>query len=110
MATISCPSCSGAVSPKAFDCAHCGHPLRKPRRGPFGWLVKWLFIAFNVVMIVLAFVYLADIGEMSEASTSEAEQAGIAIGATLGVGVLLTVWALGDVILGALVLFTRPRK
>lgn len=33
-----CPSCGKDVSPKAFDCPHCGHPLRKPKRGFFGKL------------------------------------------------------------------------
>lgn len=109
-ATEPCPSCGTAVSRRAFDCPSCGHPIRKARRGPFGILVKWLFIAFNILMLILLFGYLVSSGEVMNDLTTEAEQAGAAIGATLGTGMLLVIWVLGDVILGLATLLSRPRR
>lgn len=110
MTTIACPSCTNTVSPKAFDCPNCGHPLRKPRRGFFGVLFKWMLILFNLAMIAWLITYVGDVAEISESAQSDAERAGAAIGGTLGTGVILTVWVMGDIILGLATLLTRPRK
>lgn len=110
MSTTTCPSCSKDVSPKAFDCPHCGHPIRKPKRGFFGFVFKWLFILFNVSMLIWLFSYFVQLGEMTSDLTSDAEKAGAAIGGTLGTGIILITWVIGDVILGLLTLLTRPSK
>ncbi|WP_156453336.1 hypothetical protein [Polycladidibacter hongkongensis] len=47
---------------------------------------------------------------MSSSIQSDAESAGLAIGGTIGSGMLLTFWVLGDIILGLFVLFTRGKK
>ena len=109
MSTISCPACNKDVSAKAFDCPHCGHPIRKPKRGFFGKLFKWSFIAFNILMVV----WLIG-GTNAALDTQEglqgAELAGAQIGTGLGVSMILLLWVLGDIILGLFVLFTRPSK
>lgn len=110
MATVPCPSCGKDVSVKAFDCPSCGHPLRKAKRGFFGKVFKWAFVLFNIVMIAMLFSYADVIGDQMDTAKSDAEKAGTAIGATLGSGMLLTLWAIGDIILGMFVLFTRPKK
>jgi len=110
MPDTACPSCFATVSPKAFDCPKCGHPLRKPKRGLFGKLFKWSLIGFNVLMIVWLVSYTGDVAELSQGAQSEAERAGTAIGGTLGAGMILTVWVMGDVILGLATLLTRPSK
>lgn len=94
----------------AFDCPACGHPLRKAKRGLFGKIFKWLLIAFNVLMLVWLFSYMATIGEHIEGAASSAEETGAAIGGTIGVGMLLTFWVLGDIILGLAALLTRPKR
>lgn len=109
MPSITCPSCDGAVSPRAFDCPHCGHPLRKPRRGVFGTLAKWSLILWNVLMIAWL------VGTSGEVSTqmdgaSAMERDAMAVGAGLGVAFILFVWALGTVVLGLATLLTRPSK
>lgn len=104
-----CPSCRAPVSPQAYDCPKCGHPLRKPRRGPIGWLLKWLFIAFNVAMIAWIVAYSNEAAPLLETG-SEAQRTGAAVGTGLGITMIMVFWAIGDVILGLLVLFTRPRK
>lgn len=110
MPTNACPSCNAAVSPKAYDCPSCGHPLRKPKRGFFGKIFKWTLIAFNVLMILWLVSYAGQLAELSSNAQNDAERAGTAIGGTLGVGMLLTVWVMGDIILGLATLLTRPRK
>jgi len=105
-----CPSCGADVSDKAFDCPSCGHPLRKPKRGFFGKLFKWLLILFNVLMIIWLFGYLGVVNDQMDQATSDAAQAGTAIGGTIGVGMILITWVIGDIILGLATLLTRPRK
>lgn len=110
MTATACPSCDGKISSKAFDCPHCGHPLRKAKRGFFGKIFKWLLIIFNLAMVAWLYFYLVEVGALVDGSGSEAEQTGAAIGGTIGTGLLLTVWVLGNVIFGLPTLLTRPRK
>lgn len=110
MTNAPCPSCTAVVSPKAFDCPSCGHPLRKPRRGFFGKLFKWSLIGFNGLMLLWLVSYTGDIVEISDGATSDAERAGAALGGTVGADLILTVWVMGDIILGLATLLTRPSK
>ena len=110
MALISCPECSNEISDTALKCPKCGIQLRKLKRGFFGKLFKFVFIAFNLLMAIWLFSYFSTVGDLSENATSGAQKAGTAIGATLGTGMLLFFWALGDLILGLFVLFTRPKS
>lgn len=109
MALTNCPECSKEVSNKATTCPGCGFLIRRPRRGLFGVIFKWSFILFNVLMVLWLFSYWGAIGEMSKEGMSSAAEAGTAIGATIGSGMLLTIWVFGDIILGMFVLFTRPK-
>lgn len=109
MPLINCPECQSEVSDTALKCPKCGFQLRKPKRGLFGKIFKWTFILFNILMILWLFTYFGSVGEIVNSSVSDAEQAGAAVGATLGTGMILTFWVLGDIILGLLVLFTRPK-
>lgn len=80
------------------------------KRGFFGIVFKWLFILFNVAMIAWVVAVLSLAGDQMGAATSEAEQAGTAVGTVLGMGMLMTFWVMGDIILGLLVLFTRGSR
>src|SRR5206468_2959196 len=80
----------------------------KYQRGTFGTLIKWAFIIFNVVMLVWILGGLHSVSNMEV--HSNAERAGRAIGSAIGVASLLTLWVFGDIILGALVFFTRGQK
>ncbi|MBA4053015.1 MAG: hypothetical protein C0472_14290 [Erythrobacter sp.] len=79
-------------------------------RTTFGKIVKWVFIIFNVLMLIWMVSSCAAVGDISANAANDAERAGAAIGAGLGVTFLLFVWGVGDVILGLFVLFTRRRK
>lgn len=78
-------------------------------RTAFGKVCKWLFIIFNVLMLIWLIGAVGAVGEM-DAPKNSAEEAGAAIGATLGFGMLLFIWAVGDMILGLFVLFTKRKK
>ena len=108
MAMINCPECSSEVSDSAMKCPSCGVQLRKPKRGFFGKLVKYSFIVFNVLMVLWL---VGGMGAATEGmdAMSEAEKAGTAVGAGLGMAVVLSIWVFGDIILGLFVLFTRPK-
>ncbi|MCV6589349.1 MAG: zinc ribbon domain-containing protein [Marinobacterium sp.] len=110
MALVDCPECSKQVSESAFKCTHCGFQIRKPKRGIMGKLFKWSFILFNLFMLFWLFSFFGAAGEIAAQDNSSAHQAGAAIGATIGTGVLVSLWVCGDIILGLLVMFTRPKN
>lgn len=109
MALINCPECGAQVSEKAHKCPSCGHTIRTPKRGLIGFILKWIFIIFNLLMIWWLISYFATVGELASNTDTDAEKAGTAIGATLGTGLIASIWVVGDIILGILVLFTRPK-
>ena len=74
-----------------------------------GKLFKWLFIIFNLLMLVWLVGACMSMADMPAAS-SDAESTGRGIGMVLGFGFLFLLWMIGDVILGLFVLFTRRRK
>jgi hypothetical protein len=80
----------------------------KRERSFVGTLVKRIFIGFNLFMLVWIFGGLHAVSKLQ--THTAAEQIGSAIGTTIGVTLLLTLWALGDLILGVLVLVTRGNK
>lgn len=106
---LDCPSCAARVSVTAPSCPQCGAVLKTPRRGFFGWLFLLAFWGWNILMAVWLVGAAGLMAEQDAALTSEAERAGAAIGAGLGVTVILIVWAVGAVITGLMALFTRPR-
>ena len=107
MSLIKCPECSSEVSDTATRCLNCGLRLIKPKRSGFGKFVKWVFILFNILMIVWLIAGFSNATE-GYSRMSEARQAGTAIGTTIGVGLILGIWAAGDIILGMFVFCTRP--
>lgn len=80
------------------------------KRGFFGKLVKWTFILFNILMAIWLFSYFSSIGDLAGSAGSDAEAAGVAIGGTIGTGMLLFVWVCGSVILGLLTLLSRGQR
>jgi hypothetical protein len=76
----------------------------------FGKIVKWVFLGFNVLMLIWMVFAFAAVGDMNHQAVNDAERAGAAIGTGLGMTFLLFVWGVGDVILGLFVLLTRRKK
>lgn len=110
MALINCPECKNQVSNTALDCPSCGTSLNQPRRSLIGKIFKWGFIIFNLLMFIFTIKACGAASEVYTSSNDEFEQAGAAIGTTLGMGIMLTFWVLIDIILGLFVLFTRPKR
>jgi ABC-type Fe3+ transport system permease subunit len=79
-------------------------------RGPFGQIVKWVFILFNLFMIFCLFKGIGAVGTAVHDASSEAERAGASIGTAIGMTMILAIWGFGDVILGLFVLLTRGDK
>jgi uncharacterized membrane protein len=78
------------------------------QRGPFGLLVKWAFIAFNLMMLLWLISGLVSVAGIE--THTKAEQVGHAIGATIGISMVLTLWVMGAIVLGLLALLTRGAK
>lgn len=69
-------------------------------------LVKTLFIGFNILMTIWVVGYWIQVAHMINGENSEAA----AIGIIIGTIILFLLWALGDVILGMFVFFSRSGK
>lgn len=110
MALVNCPECQKEVSQEALKCPNCGKVLRKAKRTLMGKVFKWLFILFNIFMVFWLFNALGATSKVVTNAASEAEKAGAAIGAGIGTMFLFTFWAIGDIILGIMVLFTKPKQ
>lgn len=78
------------------------------KRGFFGWLFLLIFLGFNAFMALWLVAYWVDLSQM--AAATKAEQAGKAIGGTIGSTMLLSLWAVGSIITGLLALLTRGSK
>jgi hypothetical protein len=70
----------------------------------------WVILAFNLIMLIWV-VIGASTGKSCKGLTGDALtncQAG-QIGTGIGVGLIILLWALGDIILGTMWLITKPR-
>ncbi len=109
MALVNCRECGHQVSSKATKCPSCGAFIKNPRRGFFGFIFKWAFVLFNILMLIWIFSYFSQIDEVVKIAESDAARAGAGFGAGIGTMFLLLIWALGAVILGIATLLTKPR-
>ncbi len=80
------------------------------KRGFFGKLFKFLFVAFNLLMVVWLVSYWVQIGNMFNTLNSDAGRTGASIGATLGTSFIIFFWAAGALILGLLTMLSRGTK
>jgi hypothetical protein len=77
------------------------------KRGFFGKIFKFLFIAFNALMLIWVISYWITLGGMFQSAATEATKTGMEIGATIGTGALLFLWVAGSVILGLITHLSR---
>lgn len=83
--------------------------IEKPNRSLFGKIVKYTFIGFNILMLVWFIGGMASASKGIENATTEAEQAGAAIGTGLGAMFIIFIWIAGAVILGIIAFLTRAK-
>lgn len=84
---------------------------QRHRRGAIGWLFVTLFWAFNGFMIWVLYTGLTQRDDHPPAlPLTEWDRLTAAFGTTLGITIILAIWAFGACVLGALILMTRgPR-
>lgn len=83
--------------------------IEKRQRGIFGWIFLLLFWGFNAFMVLWVFGAISATSQLG-ASADRYEQAGRAIGTGIAFWFILSIWVMGDLILGVLMLLTRGRK
>jgi len=74
-----------------------------------GKVFKWFFLLYNLLMIMWLAGDVSVTSAMSKTAVTSAEQAGMAIGAGIGISMTLGLWVVGAIIFGLPVLFTRPK-
>ncbi len=72
----------------------------KKERGLIGTMFKWMFILFNIFMLVLVY--------MTQTSTDESNIL-VSIGGGMGIAMLATMWIMGVMVLGGFTYFTRVK-
>lgn len=110
MAMTTCKECGAEVSDQAITCPKCGARLRKPKRSAFGKIIKFLFIGFNILMLIWLIGGVGSASQTLENAHSDAEQAGAAIGTGIGAMMIVFIWVAGAVVLGIMTLLTRPKR
>lgn len=81
----------------------------KRKRGVFGTIVWWLFLAFNGLMTLWVFWAIKMAAQHAQATTDAAVQTGSVIGGTIATGLLVSLWLFGSLILGLIVALTRGK-
>lgn len=84
--------------------------IEKRKRGIIGKIFALFFWVFNGLMLLWLVLGLNKTAEMASTLKTDAEQAGAAIGATLGIGMVLFIWVIGAIIFGLLSYMTRGSK
>lgn len=84
--------------------------VERRRRGVFGWLFLGLFWAWNALMAYGTISGMAEVAQQGAGLATEAERTGHAIGTGIGLTMMLVIWGLGAVILGAMAYFTRGKS
>lgn len=64
---------------------------------------------FNLFIIYCLFAGLVGSGDVINHATSDAERSGAAIGTGLGLMAIVSVWVIGNIIIGNLVFLIRPK-
>lgn len=81
------------------------------REGGVGWnFCKGFAIVWSLAMIVWIIGGLGTLSDQFASTTNEWEQAGTAIGGTLGIGMILTLWLIGVVISLVIGLFVKKNS
>ena len=73
-----------------------------------GQVLRWAFVAFNVLMVSWTVDAVAGLGERVPAGGYV--EAGAAFGATVGLAFTLFAWAIGGSVLGAALMLTRSQR
>lgn len=97
--TQNCPKCSVETSDTEVWCPSCGARLGIRERSAIGKLVMWGFIVFNVIF---GGVF---INAMYVTANSTPEH----ITALLGATGMIASWGAGALLLGVLMLITKPK-
>jgi hypothetical protein len=79
-----------------------------PKWRPFTWVILVINILF-LIWIISGVAGTADSCEGMTGDELEACEAGTAIGASIGVGIIVFFWVMVDIILGIIWLVTRPK-
>jgi uncharacterized membrane protein SpoIIM required for sporulation len=83
---------------------------QKPQRSFVGKIIKWVFIGFNVLMLIWLVGGVGSASKQVANAGSDAAQAGAAIGTGIGAMFIIFIWVAGSIILGILTLLTRPKN
>lgn len=92
----------------ARNAGNAGYHEIRGKLSIFGWIWRILLLVWQAAMIGWIVSYISTVAPMVEAGG--AEGTGAAIGGTIGIWFIITIWVGGTVIIGLFVLLTRRTK
>lgn len=104
-----CSECRAEVNASVWGCHEGGYKAQKLKRSTFGRIIKWSFIALNLLMACWLITSLGvSPGDMD--NMSDSEKLSSIIGAYLRGILIILVWVVGYIALGLFFIFTHPHK
>lgn len=98
MALINCPECGKEVSDTSYKCPNCGFVVNEPKRSITGNIFKFLFIAFNMIMLLIFLsMFMGMPNDMP------------ALAAIMASGMIIGAWLLIGLPLGVMSYITRAK-
>lgn len=101
--------CRAKVNASVWGCHRGGYGGRKPERSTFGNIIKWSFIAFNLLMACWLITSLGVPPDGMD-DMSDVEKLSSIVGTYLGGILIILVWVVGYIFLGLFFILTHPKK
>ena len=79
-------------------------------RSFFGKIIKWIFVLFNLFMLLWLVGGMNSASDNMSGMTNEWEQAGAAIGTSIGAFMIMGIWVFGVIVLTPVLFLTRGKK
>lgn len=84
--------------------------VERRKRGPFGWTVAIFFVGFNGLMAWWFVDAMTEAAQVVTGATNQTESEGATLGPGIGTMMILIIWGVGSIVLGAMTYFTRFRR
>ncbi len=105
-----CPKCSTELEHEVTSCVACGYRMDFPERSAIGKALKWIFVLFNIAMIIWVLVAMGAFDPVDIDTQKQALPHGTERSTGMGVSMIVMIWLICNAVLGVLVWDTRARK
>ncbi len=101
MMNKTCKKCGAKVKDALLNCPECGTSLQDSNRS-YKKVILFAFIIFNVLMLLWTFYGIGGSTQLVEGANTVAGEEIAKESTILGGSMLVTIWVIGDIVLGTL--------